>query len=228
MLIIQNRPWQQGLTTIELMIGLAIGLFISGSMLSMWINLQSSALVALQQSRLHQDLRAINHVMARDIRRAGYWAWSPDSNVSITENPFMMAINNIQIGRANNTETSASCLTYSYDRNRDGLVSSGNIEQFGFRLHNQAVEMRTGGSPFNCQQGLWQDISQHGTVITDLTFTLQNENIFPSTGCNPNQTCLKRRLVNIHLTGHLQTQPDQSITLEEQIRIRNDSLTESG
>jgi type II secretory pathway component PulJ len=207
------------------MIGLLIGLIISGTMLSTWLNMQTSALTALQQSRLHQDLRAINYIMVRDIRRAGYWGWTPDSGIAVTENPFMTTANNINIDRADNNETDASCLTYSYDLDHDGLVGATSVEQFGFRLHDQAIEMRTGGTTFSCRDGLWQDITQTGTIITSLRFSMHNEIIAPTTGCNPGQTCIRRRLVNISLTGHLQSRPDQSITLEEQISIRNDHLS---
>jgi type II secretory pathway component PulJ len=221
-------PQQQGLTLLELMIGLLIGIFISSSMLTMWLKLQASALGALQQSRLHQDLRAIKHVMASDIRRAGYWGWSPDSALKITQNPFMTAVNDILIDQANDAEASASCLTYSYDRNHDGLVGNSNIEQYGFRLHQQAIEMRTGGTEFNCRAGQWQDITQAGTIITHLTFIMEDKNIYPAAGCNPGAPCQRQRLLTIQLTGHLQSQPEQAITLEEQIRIRNDYVSETG
>ena len=218
------RTRQQGLTLLELMTGLLIGLIVSGAMLAMWIKLQSSALGTLQQSRLHQDLRAITHIMANEIRRAGYWGWSPDSSLDITQNPFMSAANNLLVDQANTTEADASCLTYSYDRDHNGQVGGASIEQFGFRLHNQAVEMRTGGAEFNCQSGQWQDITQNGTIITGLTFTLQEDTIYPASGCNPGQTCLSRRLVHFRLTGHLQSRPGHIVTLEERIRIRNDRL----
>jgi len=214
----------QGITLIELLIGLLLALIISGSLLALWLKLQAATLQSLQQSRLHQDLRAINHVMARDIRRAGYWGWTPDSNITLTQNPFMSAANDIIIDRADNHEPEASCLTYSYDANRDGLLGAGNTEQFGFRLHEQAIEMRTGGSAFNCHTGLWQDITQTGTIITDLRFTLQGRAVVPAAGCSPEQTCLIQRLLHIRLSGHLQDRPEQAVTLEEQINIRNDYL----
>lgn len=203
-----------------------IGLIISGSLLAMWLNLQSKTLLALQQSRLHQDLRAINHVMVHDIRRAGYWAWTPASPLALTQNPFMTADNDLQINQASATESSDSCLTYSYDRNHDGLIGDGNVEQFGFRLHDQAIEMRTGGSVFNCHAGNWQDITQAGTVITILTFTLENAAIFPPAGCLSGQACQTQRRINIRLRGHHQSRPELAITLEEQIRIRNDHLAQ--
>lgn len=219
-----HQPRQQGVTILEMMIGLSLGLIISAGMLAMWLKLQSSTVGALQQSRLHQDLRAISHVMASDIRRAGYWGWSPDQGLDITQNPFISAGNNIHIDRANAGEAGNSCLTYSYDADHDGQVGHSTMEQFGFRLHDQAIEMRTGGAEFNCQSGRWQDITQSGTIITGLSFTLQQKTILPVTGCSAAQTCLRRRLLQFTISGHLQSRPEQVITVREQIRIRNDYL----
>lgn len=143
---------------IDLLIGLAIGLVITAGMLTMWLQLQSAALNALAAIRFHQDLHALSHVMTNDIARAGYWAWTPATGAAISANPFMTPTHTIQIDRASNTEIDNSCITYSYDLNQDGEVGGTMIEQFGFRLHNQAIEMRTGGTGFSCQSGIWQDI----------------------------------------------------------------------
>lgn len=223
-----NRPKQAGLTLIELIIGMTIGSLISGSLLAMWLNLQSSTIKALQQSHLHQDLRAIHYIMTRDIRRAGYWKWAPGSGLLPENNPFITAANNINIDKTNSSETNDSCLTYSYDRNNDGMVSKNNNEQYGFRLHNQAIEMRIGGAVFNCQSGNWEDITQGDTVITTLSFTLQETYVDSSTNCNTTPYCRIQRLVHMRISGYHNAYPELSITLEENIRIRNDYYTEAG
>ena len=95
-----NRTACRGLTTVELLVGLVVGLFISAGLLTMWLKLQTSTLNALAYARLNQDLRAITTVMANDIRRAGYRAWSPNSGIDITANPFMTSPNAIAIDRS--------------------------------------------------------------------------------------------------------------------------------
>ena len=207
-----------------MMIALSLGLIISTGMLATWLELQKSAVGALQQSRLQQDLRAISHIMANDVRRAGYWGWSPQLGLAIMLNPFMSAENDIHIDRASTTEADRSCLTYSYDVDRNGQVGQSMVEQFGFRLHDQAIEMRTGGIQFNCQSGQWQDITRSGTIITELLFTMQQQTILPATGCSAAQICLRRRLLVFTISGYLQTRPAQVITVRGQARIRNDAL----
>lgn len=214
-----------GMTLPELIIGLAIGLFISVGLLAMWLTLQESTLKALEIARLNRDLQAIGDVMADDIRRAGYRAWSPDSGVDITINPFMTAPYAVTIDRANGAESEDSCLTYAYDLNQDGQIGGTINEGFGFRLHDQAIEMRIGGTIFNCQQGSWQDITQADTTIDGLLFTTAVIPIYPSTGCIAGQPCITRRLITIQLNGHLNAQPGQIVTIERTVHIANDRIS---
>jgi type II secretory pathway component PulJ len=219
-----DRTACRGLTTVELLVGLAVGLFISAGLLAMWLKLQTSTLNALAYARLNQDLRAITTVMANDIRRAGYRAWSPDSGIDITVNPFMTAPNAIAIDRSDASESLASCLTYSYDLNQDGLPGGDVNEYFGFRLHAGAIEMRIGGMPFNCHAGTWQDITQAGTVIDRLHFSLQQRPVYPPGTCISAQPCVTARLVVIELSGHLTAQPTRIIDITRSIQIANDQI----
>jgi len=214
-----------GMTLVELLIGLSIGLFISVGLLAMWLTLQASTLKALELARLNRDLQAIGDVMSDDIRRAGYRAWSMDSGLDITVNPFMTAPYALTIDRANTNEAAASCLTYAYDLNQDGQPGGAFNEAFGFRLHDQAIEMRIGGMPFNCRQGSWQDITQPDTVIDTLSFTLDLVPLYPSGGCVSGQPCITRRLVTLQLSGHLSAQPTQIVTIERSVRIANDHIS---
>ena len=49
---------QSGVTLIELMIGLLIGLFITGGVLSVYIAISQSSSETLKQSRLNQEMMA--------------------------------------------------------------------------------------------------------------------------------------------------------------------------
>lgn len=215
----------KGFITIDLLIGLSIGLIISASLLAIWLQLQISTSKSLSLIRFNQDLQAIIHVMAGDIRRAGYWAWTPLSMQPISQNPFMTPTNAITIDKANATETDASCLIYSYDLNQDGQLGGALVEQFGFRLHNQAIEMRTGGSTFSCSAGSWQDISQTDLVITTLNFSIENKIIYPITGCVTALPCITRQLLSITLIAHSASHAAQTTTLKHTITIRNDLLS---
>lgn len=214
-----------GMTLPELLIGLSIGLFISVGLLAMWLTLQESTLKALELARLNHDLQAISDLMADDIRRAGYRAWSPDSGLDISINPFMSAPYAITLDHAGAAEAEDSCLTYGYDLNQDGQAGGSVNEAFGFRLHDQAIEMRVGGAVFNCQQGSWQDITQSDTVIDTLIFTLDPVPLYPAAGCVAAQPCITRRLVTIQMSGHLSAQPAHIVSIQQAVRIANDRIS---
>ena len=62
-----------GVSLVELMIGVAIGLILISGTIAIFgatVNSQSSALKAI---RLEQELRAVMDLISRDLRRAGYW-----------------------------------------------------------------------------------------------------------------------------------------------------------
>lgn len=213
------------MTLPEMLIGLTLGLFISAALLTMWLQLQSATLKALEYARLNRDLQTIGAFMVSDIRRAGYRAWSPDSGLALTANPFMSAANAISIDRAADNETENSCLIYSYDLNQDGQAGGIVNERFGFRLVDQAIEMRIGGTDFNCRQGSWQKITRPGTVIDTLQFTSIRKPLYPTTGCTAGHACITRQHITIRFSGHLDAQPTQSITIQQSVTVANDRIS---
>lgn len=83
-----RRGGQHGLSLVELMIAVALGLMVLGVVISVFWNTLQSNKKALRMARLVQELRAVTDVMARDLRRAGYWklagfATRPDADLRI-------------------------------------------------------------------------------------------------------------------------------------------------
>jgi Tfp pilus assembly protein PilW len=81
-----NLSSQRGLSLIELMIGLAMGLFLVAGVIGIFSTTLSDQTANLKSTRLNQELRTALDVMVRDIRRAGYWslatsAASPPGNL---------------------------------------------------------------------------------------------------------------------------------------------------
>lgn len=72
---------QRGMSLIELMIALTMGLFLLLGLSTFLTTTLKSNTAAVRLASLDQELRAIMTLMARDVRRAGYWG-SPDMPIS--------------------------------------------------------------------------------------------------------------------------------------------------
>jgi prepilin-type N-terminal cleavage/methylation domain-containing protein len=70
---------QNGLTLIELMISIALGLVVLSSLVFLIGSSMSSNAQQLKTTRLNQELRALMHLMVRDLRRAGGFAHAAEA-----------------------------------------------------------------------------------------------------------------------------------------------------
>ncbi len=221
----------------ELMVGSTVGLLVIAGALQLYVvNLRATS-DTLQLSRLNQELRGTLDLLTNDLRRAGYWAFTPGT-VSPLENPFQTDANDLQLGQGTG-EIENSCILYSYDLNSDLQVgvgpsgvagpttSTSNLEQFGFRLRAGQIQMRNGGSSFNCTSGSWQAVTDADTEITVLQFGLQETciNLLDvEQACTAGDPGLLRRSVNIALQAR--SRSDTAIThqLTNSVALANDKL----
>jgi type II secretory pathway component PulJ len=228
---------QSGFSLTELMVGSTVGLLVIASALQLYaLNVRATA-DTLRVSRLNQELRATLDLLRRDLRRAGYWAGEPGLTRPL-DNPFHAPGNDVALGSAPG-EVDASCILYSYDANGDRLVGVGpsgaasatastdNLEQFGFRLRNEQMQMRHGGAVFDCGSGSWQAVSDPDTAITRLEFTLLEDCIGlhdTMQPCAAGEPGLLRRRVRIVIEGHVRSDPDIVQHLDTTVSIANDKL----
>ncbi|MFW5954144.1 MAG: PilW family protein [Guyparkeria sp.] len=134
-------PRQRGVTLVELMIGLLIGLIVLAVVGTVFINVIRGSNDTLSSIKLNQEVRGLMGFMTADIRRAGYW-----ENAAIASTDPTIASDNPLSNRdaASGPVTDiwihdgGSCLMYSYDRDidgDDGYVSDGDpAPLFGYRL----------------------------------------------------------------------------------------------
>lgn len=227
---------QRGFTLTELMIGSSVGLIVIAGAIQLYVvNLRATA-DNLRLSRLNQELRATMNLLHDDLRRAGYWSFTPDRAVP-TDNPFHNTINRLRIGQVAG-EANASCVLYSYDLNGDGRVGIGatgggpltntvNLEQFGFRLRNGQVQMRNGGNGFDCRSGSWQAITDPDTEVTQLRFTLTQtcSNLDDlEHGCTAGDPALVQRHVAIAIAARSRSDQRVFQQLDSTVAIANDLL----
>jgi len=238
--MLSHRPdIQSGFTLTELMVSSAVGLIILSGTASLYGSLVRAGSISLMEAYLNNELRGTMDLITRDLRRAGYWAGEPDTHNPVT-NPFFDNENNLSIS-AKSGEAGDSCITFAYDRDRDtklGVGSRGkqheftdrdNVEQYGFRLHNGAVESRISGSRPSCNGGRWQDVTSHNLEITALQFVLRLNSVNlsrPEQECIPNDYCQLSRHVEIILMGQVPRQPQTQRTLTNSVQLRNDRITQ--
>lgn len=79
----KNKPFQTGLSLIEIMIALLIGAFLVGGVLQIFISSKQSYWMQQNLSRLQENGRFAMGFLAKDIRMAGYWGCLSPSSTNI-------------------------------------------------------------------------------------------------------------------------------------------------
>lgn len=217
------RQPQCGLSLIELLVGMALGLMVVAAALVLVAGQLRDSRGLVLESRLMQDLRTASDLIVRDLRRAGYWGdasrgvWRPGVH-DLAPNPYAALAPD---GAASDVIT----FSYSQDAAEDGAVDSN--EQFGFRLRNGAVQMRIGGSG-------WQTMTDAGTLeVTQLRIAPAHETVTLDGLClNPcpadSATCppqLTMRSLAISITGRAPDDATVVRSLRSRVRLRNDTVS---
>ncbi len=220
----QRARQQAGVSLVELLIGITIGLFIVGaSLTALLIHLRESRTL-IAQSRLMQDLRATTDLMARDLRRVGYWGaadhgvWQREAMASAPGpviNPYA----------AMTTSASTVAFRYSRDTVENDLVD-GN-EQFGYRLRNGVLELQLGTSPWQAMTDITtMKVTRFEISPIDELRSLAGSCTAPcpsgDTSCPP-QLHVRSLVLTLTAQGLGESTVERSV--RTRVRLRNDSIT---
>ena len=208
-----TRSRQHGVSLIELMVSVGLGLVLLLGMTSFLTTSLKSNTSTMKASRLDQELRAILLLISRDVRRAGYWG-NASSGVGVGAAAYSNPFGTV-------STATAGCILYSYDRNGDG--SQGSDEKYGVLLSSGTVMLRSGGTSYNCTPGAnnsWEALSDSNvTSVTTLTFSLASTPYYQSGSSGPN---VLSRTVTITLAGQLKSDSSVRQTLSETVKLEND------
>ncbi len=218
--IAMRRAQERGVSIVELMVGLAIGLVIIAAGLMLLASGMLQQRVLRADSRLMQDLRTTLDLVSRDLRRAGYWgaavAGPGHGDSAIAANPYRL----LSVG--------SSDVGFSYSRDE---VENGSLdprEQLGFRLRQGALEMKLGSSG-------WQTLSDTGSMVVtafevrptvrevDLTATCEGRCTLARPGCRPH---LDLRQLELRLAARSAQDASATRTLTATIRLPNDVIAD--
>jgi type IV pilus assembly protein PilW len=212
----RRRHGQAGLSLVELMIGIAVGLFIVAAATFMLTYQLRDTRRLLLESQLEQELRAAADLMAREIRRANY---TPDA---VTQ---LASVNN-----GNNSfvptftvPTSGDAISFAYSQS--GAATPLPADYSGFRLQGDVLQVQLGN-------GSWQPLTDD-QVVTIVKFKVtppRAVSSVPTPYCPPpGATCppaLNHRVQTVDITLRGQSVHDASVQRELQthVRLRNDAL----
>ena len=195
------RAGAGGYTLVELLAGLAVGSLVLAA--ALWAAGTHMALQRRQQlaTQLDQELRAAAELMARSLRRAGFW-WGADAAPPAT-NPY--AAWSVEPGP--DAGTKLVRLAYAHPHRAEDGVRTRDEEQ-GFRVRAGVLEAQLG-------EGNWQALTDPRLLrITRLDLTPRLDVACPA------------RLALRSLTVDLQAQAVADASVRRQwhtvVRLRND------
>lgn len=210
----------RGASLVELLVGIAVGLFIVATTSFATSNQLNDQRRLMLETQLEQELRAAAEVVARDLRRAGYWHDAPAQIASAGEDANAFAT--VVAADANSPGTSIS---YAYSHRAEGADDTvASDERTGVKLEGGVLKLLLG-------DGGWQAMTDPNTVtITAFRIGLNTQQVpladycaspcpAGSTTCPPVQEV---RDVRIELTGAAARAPGVTRSFSTQVRLRND------
>jgi type IV pilus assembly protein PilW len=216
------RRAQRGLSIMELLVGITVGLIVTGGAVMLLAKNMAGSRLLLTESRLNEDLRNAADLLTRDLRRAGYWGNAMKGVTAIgftsatTPNPYSTVT----------APASADEVGYRFSRDpgTDNDTLDGN-EQFGFRLVNEAIQMQAGSG--------WTDVTDKTAVKITRFQVTANETVVPlgdacPTVCGvgtPNCPTARVRNYTVLLQGKSAQDDNIKRSLRTTVRVRNDQIS---
>ncbi|WP_295636498.1 prepilin-type N-terminal cleavage/methylation domain-containing protein [uncultured Methylibium sp.] len=210
------RP-QRGLSLIELLLGCAVGLLIAGGATRLFVEHLRDSRRLLLEARLHQDLRAAAALVARDLRRAGFWQQALAATVPPRRpNPYRDITPSVGPG------TDVTTYSFSRDTTENDLVDLS--EATGFRLSQGTLQTLNGGS--------WQALTDPA-VLRVTRFVVSPRRLTIPLGhlCHPacdatTTACPSLTVRSYRLELHGESASDSQIQrqIHEAVRVRNDEV----
>lgn len=229
-----KRLVQRGISLVEMMVGLTVGLIVLTGAMAMFVNNTVNSRHMLIEARLNQDLRAVADVITRDVRRAGYWgnAITGTKAIGVTT----AAATNPYAG----VTMTASSIGYAYSKptltagawvEAEDNVLNYNSEAFGFRLYQSAVQMKTQGSAGGAID-VWTNLTNPDAVTIDqftltptvVTLPLGNLCVTPCLAGAPNCPTVNVRSFTLVLNGHSAVDTSIVRRLQTTVRVRGEQM----
>ncbi|MCF5907521.1 type IV pilin [Aeromonas veronii] len=192
---------------VELMVAMVAGLLLVAAVTSLFATILKANQIAMQTSRLNQELQSITDMIARDGQRAGY-DWAATSflaAVSGARSPFYFDTNSDLMSETSTGSQVYRCIRLKYDDNDNGSLDADETFIYSYDSTNKGVKL--GGS---CTSGSL--LSSESTIeVTGMTLSLLGSSV--SSGA---------RTVRLSITGQHKANTALKLTLQRDIKLRND------
>jgi type IV pilus assembly protein PilW len=215
-----RRGAQRGLSLVELMVGITVGLLVVAAATLMVTTQLGDNRRLLLETQVQQDLRATADIIARDLRRASAlrrpesMVWT-EGGIPVVQNP-MPPI----------TPASGAAAAVSYNYQRGPTTGP-----YGFELLNGVVRTQLA-------TGRWQELTDRNVLtVDDFTVTADpspairlpcpNACALPPPAGQPVEYCwptMTVRDLTVRISGVAVSDPSVRRTITSQVRVRNDAV----
>lgn len=217
---------QRGVSLIEMMVGVVVGLFIIGGALALFATSAVGSRRTVADARVQQDLRNIADLVARDLRRAGYWGNSQAGTKAVSASSTVTTPN--PYSTIDRTESSTEgAFSYAFSRDTTEDNAKGDNESFGFSVTAAGeLQMQT-------SNGTVSTLNDVGyTKVTAFSVTDNSpaaiwlgyrcETVKPIG--SPETPYVFVRRYDISITGQSALDSNVVRTLKTTVRVRNDRV----
>ncbi len=227
------RRRQAGLSLVELMVGLTIGLIITAAAAVMASGQLTENRRLVAEAQVQQDLRATADIITRELRRSGAFGfdaamlsqlWVPGSVVDPEPTPYsLLTPDTPDPADPDDLPLSGTQADFNY---LPGAPGTEGDPSFGFRLN-----ALTGAIETRLVAGGWQDLTDPNTLrVTGFTVTRLRDAVH-RIPCN--KTCagsdptacwpkIRIRALEVSITAVSRLAPEVVRTHRSQVRVRND------
>lgn len=227
---------QVGLSIVELLVGIAVGLFVLAGATMVTANQLSDNRKLLLEAQIQQDMRAAMEVIVREVERSGYWAnafTSVSPSTSVAANPYVPA-GVLSLG-------TNDVLAYTSSRDEDNFQQDTNNAEPN-ELNGFSLDPSTGAIEVQLSSNSPRQQLTDPSIVKITTFTaVVNKTVIPLPVCSAppcamtsaagalNADCAGKSALlvrNVVLTMVGQAAYDSTVqrSLVSTIRLRNDQV----
>ncbi len=210
----------RGLSLVELMVGIAVGLFIVAAATVMATGQLGENRRLLLESQLQQDLRATSDIIARELRRSGAMI---NAHTLVATATLPALANAISATTPASGAHSPAEITFRYERNQ--------TEQgpWGFKLQDGIIKTQLVNSITGLSAG-WQDLTDGSVMeVTQFSVTINREPPIevpcPKICPSGDTTCWPLMYVRdfvVDITARLRSAPEVTRSIRSTVRARNE------